>query len=70
MEWNRKYLFLNDEDINRIALYLAYGTVIGVIFGVIFGDVPLFFSLGAALGIVISTAQNLLEKLTRKNLKK
>lgn len=53
MEFNDK-LFLSDEEIKLLSIYLMVGVLIGIILGAILNNVHLFFSLGGVLSILIS----------------
>lgn len=53
MEFNDK-LFLTDEEIKLLSIYLVFGVFIGIIVGAILSNVQLFFSLGGVVSILIS----------------
>lgn len=54
MEWNNNMMYLSDEEIKRLAIYLAYGSGIGVFLGVFTNNIPLYFSLGSVIGIIFA----------------
>lgn len=54
MEWESK-IFLSDDEIKIVAIFLAYGVGIGIFIGMFFSNISLFFSLGGVLSIIIST---------------
>ena len=53
MEFNDK-IFLTDEEIKLLSIYLRFGVFIGIIVGAILSNVQLFFSLGGVVSILIS----------------
>lgn len=53
MEFNDK-LFLTDDEIKLLSIYLMFGVFIGIIVGAILSNVQLFFSLGGVVSILIS----------------
>lgn len=53
MEFNDK-LFLTDDEIKLLSIYLVFGVFIGIIVGAILSSVQLFFSLGGVVSILIS----------------
>lgn len=53
MEFNDK-IFLTDEEIKLLSIYLMFGVFIGTIVGAILSNVQLFFSLGGVVSILIS----------------
>lgn len=53
MEWNNK-LFLADDEIKLLSIYLAYGVLVGIIVGMFLNNVQLFFSLGGVISILLS----------------
>lgn len=53
MEFNDK-IFLTDEEIKLLSIYLMFGVFIGIIVGAILSNVQLFFSLGGVVSILIS----------------
>ncbi|MGL5351784.1 MAG: hypothetical protein ACRDA5_00515 [Clostridium sp.] len=54
MELNTGMMYLSDEEIKRLASYLAYGAGIGILIGIFIDNISLYFSLGSVVGIVIS----------------
>ena len=54
MEWESK-VFLSDEEIKIVAIFLAYGVGIGIFIGMFFSNIILFFSLGGVISIIAST---------------
>ena len=53
MEFDDK-IFLTDEEIKLLSIYLMFGVFIGTIVGAILSNVQLFFSLGGVVSILIS----------------
>lgn len=54
MEWESK-VFLSDDEIRIVSIFLAYGIGIGIFIGMFFSNISFFFSLGGVVSIVIST---------------
>lgn len=54
MEWNNSMMYLSDDEIKIVAMYLAYGAGIGVFLGIFTENIPLYFSLGSVIGIVVA----------------
>lgn len=54
MEWESK-IFLSDDEIRIVAIFLAYGVGIGIFIGMFFSNIILFFSLGGVISIIAST---------------
>lgn len=54
MEWESK-IFLSDDEIKIVAIFLAYGVGIGIFIGMFFNNIILFFSLGGVISIIAST---------------
>lgn len=54
MEWESK-IFLSDDEIKIVAIFLAYGVGIGIFVGMFFNNIILFFSLGGVISIIAST---------------
>ena len=52
MEWNDG-LFLSDEEIKVLAIFLAYGVGIGVLVGLFVGNIQLCFALGGVISILV-----------------
>jgi len=59
MEWESK-VFLSDEEIRIVAIFLAYGVGIGIFIGMFFNNIILFFSLGGVISIIASTMKILI----------
>lgn len=66
MKKENEDLFLSEEEIYYLSLYLAYGAGIGVMIGIIFGNIPFLITLGAVVGIVVSLFKSYVEKLYLK----
>lgn len=60
-------LFLTDDEIKILAIFLAYGVGIGVIGGLIFNNVQLGFSLGGVISIVVSLFKVYTERIKKSN---
>ena len=54
MEWESK-IFLSDDEIRIVTIFLAYGVGIGIFIGMFFNNIILFFSLGGVISIIAST---------------
>lgn len=67
MEWNNNIMYLSDDEIKKLAIYLAYGSGIGVFLGIFTDNIPLYFSLGSVIGIVVSIIICLVNRNSKKN---
>ncbi|WP_316340342.1 hypothetical protein [Clostridium sp.] len=66
MEWNDK-LFLSDDEIKILSIYLAYGVGIGVLIGLFFDNIELCFALGGVMSIVVSLIKIYINKTRKSN---
>jgi len=47
-------LFLTDDEIKVLSIYLVYGIGLGVVLGLFFSKIELFFALGGVISVIIS----------------
>lgn len=66
MEWNDK-LFLSDDEIKILSIYLAYGVGIGVLIGLFFDNIQLCFALGGVISVVVSLIKIYVNKVRKSN---
>ena len=66
MEWNDG-LFLSDEEIKVLAIFLAYGVGIGVLVGLFVGNIQLCFALGGVISILVSLIKTFIERVNKSN---
>ncbi|MBS6500718.1 MAG: hypothetical protein KH415_03605 [Clostridium sp.] len=66
MEWNDG-LFLSDEEIKVLAIFLAYGVGIGVLVGLFVGNIQLCFALGGVISILVSLIKAFIERVKKSN---
>ncbi|MDV4150173.1 hypothetical protein R0131_04910 [Clostridium sp. AL.422] len=66
MKWIEK-LFLTEDEIKIISIYLAYGAGAGILIGLIFNNIELCFSLGGVISIVISLFKIYIGKIRKSN---
>ena len=66
MEWNDG-LFLSDEEIKVLAIFLAYGVGIGVLVGLFVGNKQLCFALGGVISILVSLIKTFIERVKKSN---
>lgn len=66
MEWNDG-LFLSDEEIKVLAIFLAYGVGIGVLVGLFVGNIQLCFALGGVISILLSLIKTFIERVKKSN---
>ena len=67
MEWNDG-LFLSDEEIKVLAIFLAYGVGIGVLVGLFVGNIQLCFALGGVISILVSLIKTFIERVKKSNM--
>lgn len=53
MKWLEN-LFLTEDEIKTLAIYLAYGAGFGVLIGLFFSKIELCFALGGVVSILVS----------------
>ncbi|MCF0147010.1 MAG: hypothetical protein HUJ77_01290 [Clostridium sp.] len=53
MKWIEN-LFLTDDEIKVLSIYLVYGIGAGIVLGLFFSNIELFFALGGVISIIIS----------------
>lgn len=71
MERSNKMMYLSNEEIKKLALYLAYGSGIGIFLGIFTENISLYFSLGSVIGIVVANIFCFINKYKeRKDIKK
>lgn len=66
MEWNDK-LFLSDDEMKILSIYLAYGVGIGVLIGLFFDNIQLCFALGGVTSVVVSLIKIYINKIRKSN---
>lgn len=66
MEWNDK-LFLSDDEIKILSIYLAYGVGIGVLIGLFLDNIQLCFALGGVMSVVVSLIKIYINKIRKSN---
>lgn len=62
MEWDNNMMYLSDDEIKKLAIYLAYGAGIGVFVGMFKNNIQLYFSLGSVIAIVVAEVVSLSNK--------
>lgn len=60
-------LFLTDDEIRILAIFLAYGIGIGVFVGMFFGKIELFFALGGVISILVSLSKIYIERIKKSD---
>ncbi len=53
MKWIEN-LFLTEDEIKVLSIYLVYGVGVGVVLGLFFNNIELFFALGGVISIIVS----------------
>ena len=53
MKWIEN-IFLTDDEIKILSIYLVYGAGLGIFIGLFFSKVELFFALGGTISIIAS----------------
>lgn len=67
MEFNNSIMYLSDDEIKKLAMYLAYGAGIGIFIGIFTNNITLYFSLGSVIGIVVAGIVCFINKYKDKN---
>lgn len=60
-------LFLSEDEIKTLAIFLAYGVGLGVLAGLFFNNVELGFALGGFISIVVSLFKSYIERTKKSN---
>ena len=60
-------LFLTDDEIRILAIFLAYGVGIGVFVGMFFSKIELFFALGGVISVLVSLSKIYIERIKKPN---
>lgn len=66
MEWNDK-LFLSEEELKLLTMFLAYGVGLGVLAGLFTGNIQLCFALGGVISILISLLKIFINRIRKSN---
>lgn len=66
MEWNDK-LFLSEEELKLLTMFLAYGVGFGVLAGLFTGNIQLCFALGGVISILISLLRIFINRIKKSN---
>ncbi len=53
MKWIEN-LFLTDDEIKVLSIYLVYGVGLGILIGLFLSKIELFFALGGTISIILS----------------
>lgn len=53
MKWIEN-LFLTEDEIKVLSIYLVYGVGLGILIGLFFSKIELFFALGGVISIIVS----------------
>ncbi|MGG7144057.1 hypothetical protein ACQPVP_11415 [Clostridium nigeriense] len=60
-------LFLSEDEIKRLAIFLAYGVGLGILVGLFFNNVEMGFALGGVISIVVSLFKSYIERTKKSN---
>ena len=66
MEWNDK-LFLSEEELKLLTMFLANGVGLGVLAGLFTGNIQLCFALGGVISILISLLKIFINRIKKSN---
>lgn len=53
MKWIEN-LFLTEDEIKFLSIYLVYGVGLGILIGLFFSKIELFFALAGVISIIVS----------------
>lgn len=56
MKWIEN-LFLTEDEIKFLSIYLVYGVGLGILIGLFFSKIELFFALGGVISIIVSISK-------------
>ena len=60
-------LFLTDDEIKTLAIFLAYGVGLGILVGLFFSSVELYFALGGVISVLVSLFKIYIERIKKSN---
>lgn len=60
-------LFLSEDEIKTLAIFLAYGVGLGVLAGLLFSNVEMGFALGGVISILVSLFKIYIERIKKSN---
>lgn len=60
-------LFLSEDEIKTLAIFLAYGVGLGVMVGLFLNNVEMGFALGGVISILVSLFKIYIEKIKKSN---
>ncbi|WP_066889568.1 hypothetical protein [Clostridium nigeriense] len=60
-------LFLTDDEIKTLAIFLAYGIGLGVLVGLFFNNIELYFALGGVISVLVSLFKIYIERIKKSN---
>ena len=66
MKWIEK-IFLTDNEIKTLSIYLVYGIGLGVLIGLFTSNVQLYFALGGTISILISLSKIYISRIKKSN---
>ncbi|AYE34412.1 hypothetical protein [Clostridium septicum] len=70
MKYNSDMIYLSDEEIKRLTIYLAYGVGLGVLSGIFMDNIIFGFSLGGVISIIIALLICFINKVSKNTLDK
>lgn len=60
-------LFLTDDEIRILAIFLAYGVGLGILVGMFFTKIELCFALGGVISVLASLSKIYIERIKKSN---
>lgn len=66
MKW-LEGLFLTEDEIKILSIYLAYGVGFGVLIGLFFSKIELCFALGGVVSILVSLFKIYIDRIKKSN---
>lgn len=66
MKWLEN-LFLTEDEIKVLSIYLAYGVGFGILIGLFFSKIELWFALGGVISILLSLFKIYIGRIKKSN---
>ncbi|MBD7915872.1 hypothetical protein H9660_12025 [Clostridium sp. Sa3CUN1] len=60
-------LFLTDDEIRTLAIFLAYGIGLGILVGMFLSKIELYFALGGVISVLVSLSKIYIERIKKPN---